>query len=62
MPSKGEKREGEKVTTWLMIRGQMQVFSDISALHLHELMIRFYDTQVKVTEASADKINMDTIE
>ena len=35
---------------------------DISTSNLHELMIRYYNVQVKVTEVSAEKINISTTE
>ena len=39
-----------------------EVSSDISNSNLHELMIKYYNAQVTVTEASAEEINMSTIE
>ena len=39
-----------------------EVSSDISNSNLHELMIKYFNAQVTVTEASAEEINMSTIE
>ena len=39
-----------------------EVPSDISASNLHELMVTYYSANVKLTEAAAQKININTMD